>query len=162
MPARMKRRKRRKSNKQPLILLSIVAVVMVIIVIAALYQNQNQESQPKPTTEEYFEISGATYDGFIEENGTELILHVLRFNLTAVGGSAHNVIVHNLGANEPFPWEPYVELGTMLQGEVRTVQLNTEKGVYISLTDEGFPVRIRITSEETSREPQEQFITIYL
>jgi len=57
--------------------------------------------------------------------------------------------------------EPFVELGTMLQGEVKAVQLSTERGVYISLEKEGFPLRIRITSEETSREPQEQFIIIY-
>lgn len=64
---------------------------------------------------------------------------MLTFNLTAVGGPAHNVIVHNLGVNEPF-----VELGTMLQGEVKAVQLSAEGGVHISLEKEGFPVRIRI------------------
>jgi len=154
----VKKSKRRKTNKQALILLSIVAIA-VIIAIAALYKIP--ESQPRPTIEEYFEISGALYDGFIEANGTELILHFLAFNLTAVGGSARNVIVHNLGVDEDWPWEPYVELGTMLQGEVKTVALSTEKGVHIHLKEEGFPVRIRITSEETSREPQEQFITIY-
>lgn len=155
-----KKRKKRKTNKKALILLSIVGIA-VIIVAAVLYQNG--ESQPKPTTEEYFEISGATYDGFIVENGSELILHILTFNLTAVGGSAHNVIIHNLGINEPEPWEPFVELGTMLLGEVRRVPpLSSERGVHIPLEENGFPVRIRITSEETSREPQEQFITIYL
>lgn len=155
----MKKRKRSKTNKQAFILLSIVGIV-VIITVAALYRSQ--ESQPKPSTEEYFEISDTTHFGFNEANGSELILHILTFNLTAVGGPARNVIVHNLGVNEDFPWEPYIELGTMLQGEVKAVQLSTERGVYISLEEEGFPVRIRITSEETSREPQEQFITIYL
>lgn len=142
----------------------------MIIAIAALYQSldsQSEPTQPKPPTAEYFDISGWRPQGFIEQNGTELVLHLLTFNLTAVGGSARNVIVHNLGVGEDFPWEPYIELETMLQGEVATVLLNTEKGVHIPLTsnpDKGevFPVRIRITSEETSSEPQEQFITIYL
>lgn len=154
-----RKRKRRKPNKHVLILLSIIGMV-VIILIAVSYQFG--ESQPKPKTEEYFEISGTTFDGFIVENGSELILHVLTFNLTTIGGTAHNVIVHNLGVDEPFPWEPYLELGTMLEAEIRTVQLGTETGVHIPLEEKGFPIRVRITSEETSRNPQEQFITIYV
>lgn len=159
-----KKRNRRKKYKQALILLSIVGI-FVIIVIAALYQTP--ESPPRLPSADFFEISGLDAQGFIEDNGTELILHLLTFNLTAVNGSARNVIVHNLGVSEEVWWEPFIELGTMAQGEVKAVQLSTEQGVYIPLTNitgegEVFPVSIRITSEETSRVPQEQLITIYL
>lgn len=155
-----RKKKRGKKNKLALILLSIVGIV-VIIVIVVLYQSQ--EAQPKSTAEEYFEISGATYDGFIEGNGTELILHMLTFNFTAVKGDAHQVVIQNLGPDPQSPsHDTYWDLGTMLQGEVRTVRLSTEKGVHIHLGEKGFPVRIRITSEETFKEPQKQFITIYL
>lgn len=141
-----------------MILLSIVGIV-VIISIAAL--SQNQPSQPKPTAEECFEISDVTYEGF--ENGSLLIVHVLRFNLTAVGGDAHQVRLPNLGPDAPSSWRPeYVDLGTMLQGEAEMVRLSTEYGVYSHLKEEGFPVRIRIISEEISKDPQDQFITIFL
>lgn len=150
--------KRRKTNKWALILVSIVGIV-TIVAIAVLFQNQL--GQPKPTTEEYFEISDVTYDGF--ENGSLLIVNILEFNLTAVGGDAHYVIIQNLGPDEPSASRPdYVELGTMLKGEVRSVRLSTEYGVYVHLSEEGFPIKVRVTSEETSQDPKDQFITVYL
>lgn len=158
----MKKRKRKgKTNRQALVLVFIVAI-SVIIVVAALYQTP--ESKPRPPAEEYFEISDVAYDGFLSYNDTELDLYLLGFNLTAVGGRAHNVIVTNLGTEtvEDPTWEPFKELEDMSQGEAKPVLLSNERGVKISLTEKGFPVRVRITSEETSKVPQEQFITIYL
>lgn len=155
----MRRKRKRRNMKRKMLILLLIVGIIVIIVMAASYRSQ--PSRSKPTAEEYFEISDVTYEGF--ENGSLLIVHVLRFNLTAVGGDAHYVIIQNLGPDEPSSWRPaYVELGTMLEGEVRTVQLSTEYGLYIHLKEEGFPVSIRVTSEETSKEPREQFITIYL
>ncbi len=154
-------RRKKKKGKKKLILLSSIVAVIVVAVGGALYQSQRDK--PRPTAEEYFEISDLTWDGFIEDNGSLLILNILTFNLTAVGGDAHQVRIPNLGPDEPSPWrEDYVDLGTMSQGEVRTVLLSTEKGVYIHLKEEGFPVRIRIISEEISRDPKDQFITVYV
>ncbi len=164
----MKRRKRKgKTNRQALVLVFIAAISLIILV-AALYQvlesKPNPSSEPKPPSAEYFEISDVAYDGFLSQNDTELDLYMLGFNLTAFGGRANNVIVHNLGTYTPDDptWEPFKELGDMSQGDPKPVLLNNERGVKISLTDEGFPYRVRITSEETSKIPQEQFITIYL
>lgn len=159
---RTKRKIRQKEKrKKKLILLFFIVVVIVVAVAAALYQSGI--GRPRPTAEEYFEIFDATYEGFYEENSSLLVVHRLRFNLTAVGGDAHYVIVQNLGPDEPSEWRPaYIELGTMLQGEVEPVTLSTEYGLYIHLKEKGFPVEIRVTSEETSRDPKDQFITVYL
>lgn len=152
--------KRGKLKRNVLITLLIIGVV-IIIIMAALHQSQL--SQSKPTAEQYFKIADVTYEGFIEDNGSLLILHVLTFNVTAFGGDAHQVRIPNLGPDEPSLWhEQYIDLGTMSQGEVETVTLSTEKGVYIPLKGGSFPVRIRIISEETSAEPQDQFITVYM
>lgn len=155
-----RKRKRRNVKRKMLIPLLIIAII-VIIVIVALYQSP--PGQSKPTAEQYFKISDVTYEGSVGGNGSLLIVYVLRFNLTAVGGDAHQVRIPNLGPDEPSSWRPeYVDLGTMLQGEAETVSLSTEYGVYSHLKEEGFPVRIRIISEEISRDPKDQFITVYL
>lgn len=153
--------RKKKKRKKKLILLFFIVAVIVVAVGGALYQSQRD--RPRPTAEEYFEISDVTHEGFFEENSSLLVVHRLTFNLTVVGGDAHHVVVQNLGPDEPSAWhEPFIDLGTMLQGEVEPVTLSTEYGLYIHLKEKGFPVEIRVTSEETSKDPKDQFITIYL
>lgn len=156
-----KRAKRKRKGRKKIFIPLFFVSVVIVIAVAALYQSPRVK--PRLTAEEYFEISDVTYEGFIEGNGSMLILHVLTFNLTAVEGDAHQVRIPNLGPDEPSSWrEEYVDLGTMLHGEVETVTLSTEYGVYIRLKEEGFPVRVRIISEEISRDPKDQFITYYV
>lgn len=153
---------RRKRKKKKIILLSFVFVIGVIAVWA-LYGNQGIESTY--LAEEYFDISDVAYEGFFQSNGSVLAVHILEFNLTAVGGDAHQVRIPNLAIDEPdpvFPKDEYVDLGNMLQGEAETVKLTTERGVYVRLEEEGFPIKIRIISKETFGDPIDQFITIYL
>lgn len=153
--------KRKRKTRKKILLTLLFTVVVIVVAVTVLYQSK--EEKPRLTAEEYFEISDVTYEGFIQDDGQLLSLHKLKFNLTTVGGNAHYVIVQNLGPDPPSEWRPaYIELGTMSQGEVRTVSLTTEYGVHIRLKEEGFPVRVRVTSEETSRDPQDQFITHYV
>lgn len=153
-------RKKRKRRKKNFILLFFVGAAVVVAVTALFL---SQRAGPRPTAEEFFEISDVTYEGFIEDDGSLLMLYVLTFNLTAVGEDAHQVRIQNMGPDEPSEWrEEYVDLGTMLQGEAETVTLSTEQGVYIHLKEESFPVRIRIISKEISSDPKDQFITYYV
>ena len=153
-------RKKRKRRKKKFVLLFFVGAA-IIVAVTALFQSQR--AGPRPTAEEYFEIFNVTYEGFIEDDGSALMLYVLTFNLTAVQGDAHQVRIPNIGPDEPSEWRPeYVDLGTMLQGEAETVTLRTEEGVYIHLKEEGFPVGIRIISQEISRDPEDQSITKYV
>ena len=157
----MARKKKSGKLKRNVLITLLIIGIVIIVVVAALYQSQL--SQSKPTAEQYFKISDVTYEGFLEDDGSLLILHILTFNVTAVEGDAHQVRIPNLGPDEPSVWrEEYIDLGTMLQGEVETVTLSTEKGVYIHLKEEGFPVGIRIISEEISKDPKDQFITVYV
>ncbi|MFB0567776.1 MAG: hypothetical protein ACETVM_04250 [Candidatus Bathyarchaeia archaeon] len=155
-------RKKRKRRKKKFILLFFVGVVIVVAVIA-LYQSLRD--RPRYTAEEYFEISDVTWRGGMQDNGSSLILNILTFNITAVEGDAHQVRIQNLGIPEPGSemwWEPWVDLGTMSQGEAETVQLITEKGLFIHLKEEGYPVKVRIISEEISKYPRDQSITIFV
>lgn len=153
--------KRKRKTRKKVLLTSVFTVVVIVVAVTVLYQSP--EEKPRPTAEEYFKISDVTYEGFIEDDGRLLSLHKLKFNLTTVGGDAHYVIVQNLGVDPESEWRPdYIELGTMLQGEVRTVSLTTEYGVHLHLEEKGFAVRVRVTSEETSGVPQDQFITTYV
>ncbi|MFX0200600.1 MAG: hypothetical protein ACFFCW_31155 [Candidatus Hodarchaeota archaeon] len=151
---------KRKRRKKKFIALFFVGVV-IVVALAVLYQSPRET--PRLTAEEYFDISDVTYEGFIEGNGSLLILHALTFNLTAVAGDAHQVRIPNLALDEPSVWrEEYVDLGTILYGEVETVSLSTEQGVYIHLKEEGFPIRVRIISKEISVHPIDQYITYYV
>lgn len=140
--------------------------VAVVIVAATTALYLSQRDRPRPTAEEYFEISDVTWEGAIEEDGSLLMLYTLTFNITPVQGDAHQVRIQNLGTPLPgseMPWEPWVDLGTISQGEAETVQLITERGVYIHrITEKGFPVDIRVISAEISKEPKDQRITIYV
>lgn len=154
------RRKRKRRNKKKFIALFFFGVV-IVAALAVLFQSPREA--PILTAEEYFDISDVTYEGFIEGNGSLLILYVLNFNLTAVAGDAHEVRLPNLGLDEPTSWrEKYVDLGTIRFNHTETVTLSTEQGVYIHLKEEGFPIEVRIISKEISVYARDQKITYYV
>jgi flagellar basal body-associated protein FliL len=135
--------KRKKTSKK----IWIILAVLIFCVIAAigLYQSQ------RPAKVE-FKVIQAGWDGLppdYENNGSVAIIYGVSIQFKAVGGDAHNVIVSWVGLAEES--EP-VEIGTMKEGVAYVTpsgSLVSSMGYKTTREESGYPVKIRIYSEET-------------
>jgi len=149
----MRKKRKTKRKKRALILVVIVSIVIIVVVMASY---QGEQGEQRPTAEEYFEISGAAvgWPSELRENNTVLVIKYLYFNLTAVGGDAHEVTVN---PNRKYMAET-VDLGNMTRGEVRWVELVIpDRGFLTTLEEKQFPIEIPIFCEEAWGD-----ITVYI
>lgn len=148
----MKTRKKRikSKRKQKLIVLAILLFIVSVVAFFAFYKSSPRKKIP---AEEYYVISEDDIEpfGLTYANGTALKLYSLTFNLTAVRGDAHNIVISTGVYLEP------VLIEEIKQGEFKTVAL-TFSPLYLStLEEKGFPVEISISSTEAKGK-----ITVYI
>lgn len=125
-----------------------------VIILLAIYQTQFSHEKEKLPAEDYFEIRDAIVIDADWERSTDQILFItqVRFNLTAVGGDAHSVLVFVSGMTSQEDWPYFSELK---QYETRDISLPpiypSPFAVRSIMTSEGnFPFRIKIDSAEAS------------
>jgi len=147
------RTKKRQKSSRALWILSSIIVIVVVLVVVGLSASQPREKEP---AQKYFQILWSTFEdpSFPEFPDTsQLMMLGVSFNITAVGGDAHNVIVESLAMSEP------QELGNMAKGEVKYVSMQFGNYYVTSYNEQmqGYPVKIRINSAEAAGE-----ITFYI
>lgn len=152
MVKREKRKHRKHSNKN-IYIYSFFAIMIGIIILSAIYQTQFSQTE-KLSAEDYFEIRDAIVIDADWERSTSDVLFItqISFNITAVGGDAHSVIVSTPGMISEEDWPIFSELK---QDETQNVVIPpfypSSYAVRSIMTSEGdYPLRIRIDSEEAS------------
>lgn len=138
--------KRRKKSNQKKVILPLVAGILIILA-AAIYFIQShgpQDMQKKPP-EEYFKVLNATVliGEPLEENMWKLSF--ISFQLQAVGGDAHNVIIKSWAMSNP------QELEDILENESKPVLLQAPSphGYVTEMNNDGMlPIIIAVTSDE--------------
>lgn len=131
-----------------------------IIVSSAIYHAKFPYEKEKLQSEDYFKIHDAIPIDFDIERSTDEVLFVkqFRFNLTAVGGDAHHVLVAGSGMSEQEDW-PYFSL--LRQNETVVVYLPIQPspwGVRVMKEPSGyFEFKINVDSREATG-----YITIQL
>lgn len=143
-----KKKRRRRTSKVKVIL--PIALGTIIVLAVALYLSQPPSQQRKPA-QEYFRVLGSTVDigDFPNFPDTSLLMiRAISFNITAVGGDAHGVVIESIALSEP------QLLGDISQGQIVYVNLAFGGGLLSEFNEEeqGFPVTIRIRSMEASGE----------
>lgn len=145
----MKKKKKRKHRNKNIYIYSFFAIMIAVIVSSAIYQNQLPHQ--KLSAEDYFEIQDAIIVDADLSMSTDQVLFItqIRFNLTAVGGDAHSVLIMVTGMTSQEEWPYFSELSKN-EGEV--ILLPRLKMPYRSVkTSEGyFPFPITIDSTEAS------------
>lgn len=146
----MSKQKKTKKNisKGQLALVTFVMVIVLALVSSYIIGSQ----MPKYPVEEYFKLGRAyILDADYGDDNTNfniLILHELAFNLSAVGGDAHNVIVAGFS-----PSVQAEELGAILKNQTVRVELiegSPRYGKRIERSVNGtFPLNLRLYSSET-------------
>lgn len=123
--------------------------MVAVIISSAVYQNQLPHQ--KLAAEDYFEIRDALIVEADMERSTDQVLFIMqvRFNLTAVGGDAHNVVIMVGGMAETgdFP-----QISELHQNETVSVLTPELKYAYHSVktADGYYPFTLRIDSREAS------------
>lgn len=140
------KKKRRKRSKVKVILTVVVGIFIVLAVASYIRLPSNTGAK---TAQEYFQILGSTVDvgDFPNWPDTkEVLLKAISFNITAVGGDAHGVVIDSIALSQPKP------LGDILKGQIVFVTLEFGGGYLSTLKDQGYPVKIRIRSMEAAGE----------
>lgn len=146
----MKRRAKRKRKNRKTYVYSFFTIAITVILIAAIREAQTPKpSHPKAPANEYFEIKDAIPTEWDESRSTDKYLFItqVRFNLTAIGGDAHNVLIIVPGFASLEEWPYFNEIK---QNKTIDITLPKLQYAYRSIkTEDGyFPFTIRIDSAE--------------
>ena len=140
------KRKKKTRIKKEIVVLSVILIILVIAI--ALYLSMDGSREKKPA-EEYFRVFNTTInDAEPRTNDTVImrwIIYGISFEIEAVGGDAHNVIV--LSWAKAYP----IDVGDIPKGESRYVSMTSSRPYgYNSIIDEEgkVPMTIRVTSTE--------------
>lgn len=150
----MEKRKKRKHRNKNIYIYSIFAIMIGIIISSAIYQTQFSPEKEKLPAEDYFEIRDAIVIDANWQKSTDEVLFItqIRFNLTAVGGDTHSILIYGRGMSSQEDW-PY--LSELKQNETRDITLPTgypsPRSVASRMRPDGkFPFDIKIDSAEAS------------
>jgi len=141
----MKTRRKKKINKQKIGVLTFVGVLMFVVVAAIL----TQPKQSMKTAEEYFAVTGIITEGDIDDSNG-LRLYALSFNITAIGGNAHEVWVNSANVGDADSYEiAFMEQGIAYYAYIDFT--NTGAGYYYIRSKGGeYPFKLPITSHEAT------------
>lgn len=145
----MARHKRKLKVNKLVLPATVILVIFVFVVAAALYGLNSPPAQSKDSAAEYFEVKGVVLPEYgVQEvnqtNGKYYIIKGMGFNITAVGGDAHGVVLY---------WASGVsdEVQLLRKGQWTWVQvvLTTNPGTYVGpVVGSTFTTEIRVASEE--------------
>lgn len=140
-----KRKRRRKSQKTKAILLLATGIIIVLAVALYLYHSHGPQHLQKKPAEEYFKLLNAKVLGGEPIGENMWKINLISFELQAIGGDAHNVIIKSWAMSEP------QELENIPENESRSVILQSPypNADVVEMNDEGMlPVTIAVTSDE--------------
>jgi hypothetical protein len=109
----MKRKVKRKRKTRTIYMYSFFAIAVTIILITAVRDLQTPKtSRPKLPANEYFETKDAIPTEWDESRSTDKYLFItqVRFNLTAIGGDAHHVLIIVPGFTPLDQWPQFDEI----------------------------------------------------
>jgi hypothetical protein len=145
----MEKKKKRKHINKNMYIYSFFVLMIVVVISSAIYQNQSPHQ--KLPAEDYFEIRDAIIVDADLTKSTDQILFItqIQFNLTAVGGDAHSVLIKVIGMTSEEEWPYFSELN---KNESTVILIPRLLMPYRSIkTTEGyFPFPVTIDSNEAS------------
>jgi len=148
------KRKRRKRRSKNIYIYLVFAAMICIIVSSAIYQTFFLPEIEKLPAEDYFEIRDALVIDADWAKSTDDVLFItqIRFNLTAVGGDAHSVLIQLPGMSQAEDWPFFSEMKQNVTIDVRLpLGLPLGNPVRSVLNSEGyFPFRIKMDCREAS------------
>jgi len=142
----VRKRKRRKKSNKKIVILPLVAGVLIVLVVAIYFiQTHGPQDLQKKLAEEYFKALNARVlvGEPLEENMWKISF--ISFELQAIGGDAHNVIIKSWAMADP------QELEDILENEFKPVLLQAPSphGYVVEMNNDGMlPIIIAVTSRE--------------
>ncbi len=94
-------RKRRKSNKTIVILLFVAGIFISLAIASYFNQPHGPQSLRKKPAEEYFKVLNAKVLGCEPRGENVWKIYLISFELQAIGGDAHNVVIQSWAMSEP-------------------------------------------------------------
>jgi len=124
--------------------IAIYLITFVTVIAIAVYFNNTKQEKPKVKPEEYFEFSDIA--AFARNSTTQkaILIEMLHFNLTPIGGDANHVVIFTEGMTNP---EDYYYL-KIQNSTTETVDITFTSPIMSIKQDEGYPIKIRIRSDE--------------
>lgn len=145
-------RHRRKLSVSKLVLpTAVILIVAVFVLAAALYAFNPPPAQSKDPAAEYFKIRGAVlseygYQEVNQTNGKFYIVKAMGFNITAVKGDAHGVVIYWGDAASD-------EVQVLKQGQSTWLQVLSNFGKPVGpVVGSTFTTDIRVASKEAEGE----------
>jgi hypothetical protein len=147
-----KERRKRKLKKKIWMAPLFIGIALIVIWIIFYYNPQTN----KKSLTEYFGFSeiSALATAVPGTNNTVIRISLLYFELTPIGGDAHNVVVFVQGMTDPTDYY-YPEI---LNGTAQPQEINLQSAIQTVKQEAGFPVKVKIRSDETG----EGNITLYI
>lgn len=150
MKTRKKKTIGKRKKRQKLIVVSTVLVIAVAIAVAVLSMPKSNPEMAQ--SKDYFEIHDIFFFPYPRPENTGFELQYLTFNITAVGGDATRVYIPG-GMRQG----PAAAIGKISQGESVMVDIEYSPAYYSKRDEQGFPVRVYVSSDQAEGE-----IVIYL
>jgi len=140
-----KRERRKKSNKKKVILPLVAGILIISAVATYFIQSHSPQDMQKKPAEEYFKVLNARVlvGEPLEENMWKISF--ISFQLQAIGGDAHTVIIKSWAMTDP------QELEDILENESKPVLLQAPSphGYVTEMNNDGMlPIIIAVTSRE--------------
>jgi hypothetical protein len=109
---KVKKERAKRKNKNKNMYLYLAAAVAIIVIAFSAIEQFMRPTSPKVAAADYFETTdGVVLDAEMEASDNEtLYLLQVRFNLTAVGGDAHRIVVSVPGFAAQEEWPYFAEL----------------------------------------------------
>jgi|GEM_PF-3857395 len=144
-------RKGKFTRKRKIAIAATITIMATIIIISALNQQTKKETNPpKQDPNKYFLFLNAEAQGQkIQGSATALKIEYLQFNLTPIGGDAHDVVIFAEGMTDPNNyWYQEIKNGTT---QPIAIQFGNPIRV-IKQPDGTYLIEIEIYSRETWRD----------
>ncbi|MGB9778853.1 MAG: hypothetical protein ACPLW8_05560 [Candidatus Bathyarchaeales archaeon] len=142
-----RRRSAKKSSlKTKVAIISLIAITAIII-IAAIHQQTQNEAKTLKDPNEYFQFLDAQAQGS-RVSQDAIRIEYLQFNLTPVGGDAHNIVIFTEGMTSPQDyWYEEIKNGTE-----KTIQIQFASQIQVTKQPDGtYLLKVQIRSDETEK-----------
>jgi len=141
-----KEKKRRKSHRRTLTLVALLVIFIVIIAIGVYQSHQPAQPVQQVPADQYFKVVSATVNNAEPRDDGSWIVYDMEFQLQAVGGDAHDVVVRS-----DIPQADPENFVIIKKGQSERVQQKATQqlGYLVEITSDGeLPFPVEIVSRE--------------
>jgi len=125
----------------------IAAAAIFVVLVSILAYVSSQHAASREDSSQYFILSDPGAMGTSKNNGNMLIIKQFWFNITAVGGDAHEVTIFTDGMTDPTAYTfDEIKNGT----SVYSGEISSSNGIPAYRTQGGYPVKVRIFCTEAN------------